>query len=338
VLKGAVRAIVRRLHGGLIMLMYRTVRGWRDQLVDPQLTQLRRTVRAFESGPVDVLMFGDSSSAYVGADDVDQRRLPEMVADELGPERRLVQVSGPGYNPELFDQFIRILGTLPHRPRVVVLTLNLRTATATHVVCHPEYGHRRSIEILTGIRDANQRLRSVSLKNRRTAKQFEQFEALPVSTRWAYGRTIGEFLAQVRGRRGGPENAEQQRALFDYFCGETIGPDHPQVARAAALGETLRAYGVPVIQFWAPIPFDRGETYFPNEFREHVESNLQVVQGAFDAAVGSVKQGMAPFATADDEFIDSGDASEHWNQAGRQRAAVLLASEIRAVIAGTAKV
>jgi hypothetical protein len=216
--------------------------------------------------------------------------------------------------------------------------LALRAATGTHVVCHPEYGYRRSIEILKTVPDAKRRLRSISLKNRRTAKDFERFEALSVTTRWGYGSTIGEFLGKLRGRRGGPEDLEQQRALFDYFCGETIGPDHPQVAHATALGEALRAYGVPVIQFWAPIPFDKGESYFPGEFRAHVQSNVAVLQHAFDVGVGSLKVSMDPISTADDEFIDSSDASEHWNQAGRERVAALLASEIRAVIASTAKV
>ncbi|MDO7867853.1 hypothetical protein [Nocardioides jiangxiensis] len=305
---------------------FRTARGVRDEYVDPQVRQLRSVVAEMRAGQIDVLILGDSTTTFFGRDDADPRRLPEMLQAELGRDVRLRLVAGAGYHPGLYAEFVRVLGTLEQRPRAVVVSRAIRTSgRVTHVARHPEYGYERSIAALAAIRDADSRMRAFSRANRRTEAETAAFHALEVETRWQQARTIGEFLEKVRGRRGGAEDIDQQRALFDYFHGETFTERH--VDRARLLGERLRAYGVPVVHYWPSIPWQRGETYFPGEFRAHCEQNFAVLRPAFDDALGDLGlTAEGPFDTPDDEFIDAADGSEHWNDKGRARIAKQLAA------------
>lgn len=312
-----------------VMAWFRTARGYRDQYVDPQVRQLRTLVRQMRSGRVDVLFLGDSSATFFGPGEADQRRLPEMLAAELGGEK-VALIAGPGYGPELQAEFVRLLTTLPQRPKAVVLGCAVRVATSTNIVKHPRYGYRRSIETLRSVSDAHHHIRAFSRRNRRTAQDTSAFRALPVSTRWAREKTIGDFLTLVRGRRDQPETLERQQAVFDYLHGETVTALDPQLDQVRILAERLTAYGVPVVHYWAPIPAERGETYFPGEFADHIRANFEVVQNAFAEGTGSSAQLVeTPLDTPDDEFIDSADGSEHWNEAGRRRIAKKIAEALR---------
>ncbi len=311
----------------------RALRRWRDQYVDPQVRQLANLVADMRRGQVDVLFLGDSSSTFFSPDDSDKRRLPQMLAEQLGPGTRMSLIAGPGYNPELYAEFIRILATLEQRPRVVVLSMAVRTASAQHVRRHPEYGYRRSIETLRKVADAEVPMRSVSRDNRRTRAEFAEFEALPMRTKWRRAETVGDYLGQIRGRRHLPERAEVQQALFDYFHGEAVAADHPTLADVRLLGERLRDYGVPVVQYWPPIPVEQGERWFPGEFETHVRASWEVQQAVFTEAVGPVGVlASTPFETPDDEFVDSSDGSEHWNAAGRMRMAKVLADAVESMV------
>lgn len=322
--------LLRAAQGSRPVQWLRSARRMRDQLVDPQVRQLKQVLAQMRSGKVDILYLGDSSATFFGPRDADQRRLPDMLAEELGPDFDLTLISGAGYNPALYAEFVRILATLPQRPRAVVLTRALRTCGARHVREHPEYGYQRSIATLRAVPDADHRMRAVSRANRRTPEDVARFHALPVTTRWQRGRTVGDYLEQVRGRRNGPERLEVQQALFDYFHGETYGPDFAGLPDLRVLAERLRDYGVPVIHYWPPVPVERGEEYFPGEFEQHVRANFDVVRPVFEDTLGPLGHTAEyPFDTPDDEFIDSRDGSEHWNDVGRARVAKQMAALIR---------
>ncbi|MDO7867851.1 hypothetical protein [Nocardioides jiangxiensis] len=305
----------------------RTARGWRDQYLDPQVRQLRSVVRQMERGQVDILFLGDSSATFFGPGDVDRRRLPEMLGAELG--QRVAVIAGPGYNPPLYSELVRILGTLPQRPRAVVLSRAVRTSCATHVRQHPEYGYRRSIATLRRASGAHG-LRAFSRSNRRTPQEYAAFEALPVRTRWERASTIGGFLALVRGRRTAGGDLATQQALFDYFHGELLDPGIATVGELTELAARLRAYGVPVVHYYPPIPVERGEQYFPGEFEAQVRASYAVVDGVLEAGLGDLGALVeTPFDTPDDEFIDPTDGSEHWNEKGRARIARRIAELVQ---------
>lgn len=331
-LRRLIQFLVAALSRTPVMRWFRTARGYRDQYVDPQVRQLRTLIGQLRSGKVDVLYLGDSSATFFGPADADQRRLPQMLAEELG--MRVGVLAGAGYGPELYSEVVRLLATLDQRPKAVVLSRAVRISGATHVVAHPEYGYRRSIETLRKVPDAQHHLRAFSRANRRSPAEYDAFHALPVSTRWGRAETIGGFLSQVRGRRNGPEDLEKQRVLFDYFYGETFDPDLPALGHLRLLGERLREYCPVVVHYWPPIPVEKGDEYFPGEFEKHVRANFDLLNAAFEEGLGPRGRLVeTPLDTPDEEFIDSADGSEHWNAAGRLRIARRIAEEIRAGLA-----
>lgn len=330
-LRQLTRWLKRQRWAGPFLRGLRTARGWGRQFVDLPVRQLAVAVQQLRAGPVDVLYLGNSTNLYVAPDESRSRRLQELIEAELGDRVTTARLVGPGYGAELGAELIRLLSGLEQRARVVVVAMAVRPSAA-HIVWHPEYGYRRSIEILRGLDHPAGRLPYLSPRNRRTRADFERFHALPVATRWGRGRTIGEFQSALRGRRAAPDDLERQRTLFDYFHGERLTSDHPQLQYFAELGRQLREYGVPVVAYWAPIPVERGESYFPGEFAAHVESNLEMARTAFEQALGPLLHTVDAGVTRDDEFIDSRDGSEHWNLTGRLRVAALIADQVRAAL------
>lgn len=310
---------------------FRSARALRNQYVDPQVRQLRAVIKEMRAGEIDVLYLGDSSATFFGADDEDKRRLPEMLQAELDPGVRLRVISGAGYNPALYAEFVRLLATLEQRPKAVILTRAVRTCGALHVREHPEYGYQRSVATLRKVPDARHRLRAFSRANRRTPEEYEAFHELATTTRWQQSDTVGESLKKIRGRRlAVTEDLTQQRALFDYFHGETFGEDFPGLEHLRTLGTRLREYGVPVVHYWPPVPWQKGEEYFPGEFRSQLEANFALVAEAFEEPLGDLgRRASDPLDTPVDEFIDAADGTEHWNTKGRRRMAGVLARLLR---------
>lgn len=326
--------LIRLLSLGPLLQWLRELRYLRDQIVDQQIRQLRQAVRRLRKGDVDVLILGDSSTLYVDQTEEDPRRLGQMIQDELGPDVSVATIAGPGSPPRLRAELIRVLTTLENRPKAVLLSIAPRTATAVHILRHPDYGYPRTLKYLSKVADADARLFSVSPHNRATKADFAEFHAQPVTTRWRTASSIGEFQRNLRGRRGAAEDIDRQRMLFDYFHGEIIGPDHPALADLAELGRRLRVYGVPVVLYQPPIPVERGEQYFPGEFAAHVDANSKTVLAAVTDELGDLVDQVEQDQTPDEEFIDASDGSEHWNYIGRRKMAKVLADHLRQAIEG----
>lgn len=326
--------LIRLLSLGPFMQWFRELRHWRNQLVDQQVRQLRQAVRRLRKGDVDVLILGDSTTLFVDQTEQDPRRLEQMIQDELGPDVSIVTIAGPGAPPRLRAELVRILSTLENRPKAVLLSIAARTAADVHILRHPDYGYPRTLEYLSKVRDADARLISVGPQNRSTKADFDSFRALPVTTRWGTASTIGEFLTQLRGRRGAAEDINRQRMQFDYLHGEVIGPDHPALTELAELGRRLRAYGVPVVLYEPPVPIERGEQYFPGEFAAHVDANYKTCTAAVTGELGDLVDLVELGRTPDEEFIDPADGSEHCNYKGRRKLAKLLAEHLRTAIEG----
>lgn len=326
--------LVRVLNRTPVMRWLRKARAWRDQNFDPQVRQLRATARLLRRGDIDVLFIADSSATFYAPTDVDQARLPQMLQRELGGDLKVHLLAGAGYHPAVHAELVRILGTLEQRPKVVVQSTAIRTAGgARHIVDHPEYGYQRSLERLRRIRSARHLGSAWDPGLRRGAEDFDAFHAIEVDTRWKQARTIGEFRGKLVGRRGSEEVLERQQMLFDYFHGDTYLPDDPGPQAFRLLAQRLREYGVPVVQYWPPIPVEMGEKYFPGEFEAHTRANWERLQPVWEAELGELNHLAAdPFGTPPEEFIDRYDGTEHWNEAGRARLAKLLAQSIREAI------
>lgn len=213
---------LKRWHSiGHLLRCYRLLRARCLQFVDLPLRQLGVAVRRLENGPVDVLFLGNSTNLFVAPDEPRSLRLQDLIEAKLGDDITKVALIGPGYGAALHSELVRVLALLEQRPRVIVVAMAVRTSTV-HVLRHPEYGYSRSMEFLKALDNPHARLPYLSWRNRSTAEDFTRFHALPVTTRWGRGQTIGEYQSALRGRRAAGEDLARQRTLFDYLHGENL--------------------------------------------------------------------------------------------------------------------
>ncbi len=307
------------------------LRKYRIEFVNQEVLRLRRAARALRKGDVDVLFLAESSAIHISPADSDRRRLPEMLASELG-DMNVLTIRGPGYNPAVFAELVRLLGTLPQRPRAVVLSVCVRTSTSVHVTRHPAYGYELSLGRLRRMDSLGGWVRAVGPRQPLTEEMYSHFEALPVVSRWETQSTIGEYRARLKGAGKSPVEPETRRVLFDYFHGEVVEPGHPKLEDWGELARRLADYGVPVIAYRTPVPLGPGELGFPGEFAAHVRRNHRVVESSLQDAAGPWLTLVARDDLPDDAFVDPEDASEHLSQRGRHLVAADVARAVRLAI------
>ena len=303
------------------------VRKVRNRLVDAPLRQVEYARRQLVEGDVDVLLLGDSSTLSWSPRDQDRTLLPAMLEPRLGKVANLV---GPGFGANIFSETIRILATLDQRPKAVVMTLALRTATSTHICDHPIVGYPRSVAALATVRDARRPVRYIGRGGSyHTPEQMAAYLALPVRTQWNGEQTIGSFRDHLKGMGAPPWPAELERLRFDYFHGELVDPTHPGLDALAKLGRNLEAYGVPVVGVWSQPPLERGEMHFPGEFEKHVRADLALQESALSRHTSS-PMSLLDVDLDDEDFEDSQNANEHYSYTGRVKVADAIAEAVRA--------
>lgn len=304
------------------------LRGLRDRWVDQTLVQVEAARLALTRGSGDVLLLGESSCLSWAHSDADTTLLPELIAQRTG--RPTVTVAGAGYDARMFDAVLGVLEQLPHRPRAVVVAVNVRTNTALHVTDHPIYGHARSRAALARLAPIR-RVRALGRRGSVPRRgEMEAFRARPVATRWALAPTIGDYLTRLEGAGPPPWPVETERLRFDYFHGEEVRPENPGLAALTAFGRRLSEYGVPAVAYWAQPPVARGETLFPGEFAEHMHRNRVAVEAALLAGAPGLGGLLHP-ALDDSDFQDFRNGTEHYSFNGRRLVADAIAASLDTV-------
>lgn len=324
---GVSTALQRAQSSSRVQKQLGKARRLRYRLVNLPLREIEHARRRLATEQVDVLLLGDSSMLSWALKDTDRTLLVDMLGERLG---NVVSVSGPAFGPHIYAEALRILSTMEQRPRAVVFTTAIRTATSTHILDDPLNGYHRSMRTVAGVRSARHRIRylgrggSVASDEERAA-----FEETPIESRWAGWTTIGDYRKHIRGLGLPPWPIELERLRFDYFYGEVLEPDNPRLDNLTRLAQRLEAYGVPAVGVWTRPPLQRGEMHFPGEFESHVRSQLALLDQAL--ARGSASLGpLLDVHLEDDELEDSQNATEHYSWAGRVKFGDAIAAAVQA--------
>ncbi|KRA38573.1 MULTISPECIES: hypothetical protein [unclassified Nocardioides] len=303
------------------------VRKLRDRWIDHPSRQIEQARRQLLTGDVDVLVLGDSSTLCWSLRDTDRTMIPELLGQRLGSN--VVSVAGPGYGARVYSEVLRILGTLEQRPKAVVIATAIRATSGTHIVEHPTTSYARSLASLAKVKTARRRVRSLGRGGSFITPEADAaYRALPVHSRWADDVTIGDYRKQLEGQGPPPWPIELEKLRFDFFHGEYVRDDDPQLAKLTELGRQIDAYGVPTVVYWTRPPKQRGEMHFPGEFEDHVRANLAVVEGALVKDCTSVT-GMIDVDLEDEDYEDSQNGNEHYSFSGRTKLTDAIADRIR---------
>jgi hypothetical protein len=293
------------------------VEEWTRPPEDPALAAARILLYELEFEPPEVLVFGESTLLFVGQAEADQRSLADLLTDMLLPKSAFV-VAGPGFGVELHREFIRLAAMCAPRP-VVVTSLYTR-GTMPAFLHHPQWGHRRQIELLERVGGHSlEELTSPYVPP--TAEEFVAYEALAYPT-FVADRTISDFMGALRPPRN-PFTREHMRWLFEFHYGGT--PDPQALQAFTDYGRMLRDGGFPVVAFQNPVDVIQGADVLGPEFAEWHRRNTNVVRDAFVAGYGP---GAVILETADlwlpTDFVEP--AVEHLAAAARVRLAGLIAN------------
>jgi hypothetical protein len=291
------------------------------EVEDPALAAARYLLTALEEEPPDILVFGESTLTFVGPEETDRVSVADRLTESLRPKSSFV-VAAPGFNVEVHHQLVRLAATRPPRPLVVTSLYTRGTLPA--FLRHPVWGHRRQIDLLTGetghVVDALRRPYDAP-----GAEEWAAYEAMPYPTFIDAGRTIADFMAQLRPAPVYGSD-EHWRWLFEFHYG---GSPNPAAVRAfTAFGRTLRERGFPVIAFQNPVNVVEATERLGPEFIAWHRYNTDIVHEAFVAGYGP---GAVVLETADgwmpDDFIEP--AVEHLAAPARIRLAAIIADAVR---------
>lgn len=302
------------------------VRETRNRLFDPQLRQIERARREVGRGADDVLVLGDSSCLWAAPTDTDMAGIPELVSRRIGGAR-MVTVTGPGFGPRQYADILRLFTRLERRPAAVVFAMAIRTSTMTHVTRHPVYRYAHVHREIAATLRSGERVRCLGRGSQPSRQDYREFFALEVETRWTGRTAIAHFRDGLRGKTAPPIADDVERMLFEYFHGQVITADNPELPHLTEFARRLRDYGVPATGYWTAPPLAEGERIFPGEFEAHVRSNLAHVQSAL--AAGDPRIELLDVHLTDDDFIDRRDATEHFALAGRAKIADAIAERLR---------
>jgi hypothetical protein len=321
-LSDALQRLTGSTHPALASALERAGRV-RDRLDHPQLRDARRLLRATSPGGADVLLLGESVLSFVGPRDADQRNLPRMVADRLGPSVRLEAVHGGGYHAALLTAYVELIRDRPHLPRVVVVSLWARGRLRPWIE-HPRFSHADALARLRRLSPDTPPWRVRGSLRRATGADFDRYYELRHPTLLG-DRTIGDYARPLKS--GGLDPDERLALLYAFHHGAPVGAD--ELEAVTQLGAALAGLGCRFFAFEAPISVATGERALGPDFRELVTSNLAALGTAFRRGAGSDAVVLATGAAFDEgEFIDPSDGTEHLAAAGRQRLAALLADEV----------
>lgn len=304
----------RPLSSRLRPVISRTADRVRRQIArvdNPEVRKARQLTRLARTGPLDILVLGDSAASFVAPYDADKRPLRRMFSDAFGPDVATHAVHGGSYNPLIFNEYVRMLEGQPTKP-LVVLPLTVRVRTLPWIE-HPLYGHKRASEFLAAV-DATTPARKIRKGFAPpSAEEFAQFYARPFPT-WAGDRTIGDYVGPLKRKEVTGDDAT--KLLYAYHHGGEIVTGAP-LDKVRELGERLRALGLPVVAYQTPVPVEKGAELHGSQFHELAEHNFAVIEQAFVSGYGDVPVARTGLTAPTAHFIDWRDGSEHLNEHGR---------------------
>lgn len=272
----------------------------------------------------EVLVFGDSVMNHTSRHDVSTVPLGPMVMARLAPRHRTCVVAESGYHPEVFRLLTEVLMTLPQRPKLVILALNIRSFSPQWDL-NPDWQHHDIIDA------ANRFLArpSLDVPMTRAIRQSEadraRYLATVVSCPGRPQATIADYVRRIATRTDDPEAAlERSRDIFAFhYLSTTVNPSRRVHSVRALLG-TCQQLGCKVFCYLTPVNHEAGRRLLGRQFADATASTV----AAFQEAAYSEQLPPNFFAFRDwTELLPAGsffhdlDPTEHLNEEGRTQLA-----------------
>lgn len=273
------------------------------------------------AAPADVLYFGDSVLLRVSRNDVEKSTLDQIFARKLAGKYGVLGIAHTAYHMLVYRELARVLQKTTHRPKVVVLPINLRSFS-------PQWDYHPSWQFLDEIAAARRYwLKSAPIYIFENDTEIinttllRLYLATPVYYPETGLKTVGYFRNIIDTK---PEN-EAQRTLrlqniFRFHYMHELVASHRKIRALSDIIRLLNGLGVHVIAYVTPINWRAGEKYAGNMFVARVKSNVRLIKSKIDSACLGSMTTFADFSLLLDSdcFFGEDNSTEHLNEKGRE--------------------
>lgn len=274
------------------------------------------------NNPPRLLVFGDSVFLRVATDDHSQKSLGQILGDYY--RDRVFIVSGSGYHSGVFEQFCAVLATLPSRPRIAVVPINLRSFSPTWDL-NPLYQFRPEIDLLSSFDWTRPAYR---LNNTNKCSEVESL-LIPLEMDGNKSITLGDFL-DIIGKTpvvGSGEWKARLETIFRHHYTYPVYSDHRKLNSFKQTIRLLRDAGVAVYCYITPLNYEAGAEYCGDTFIASIRNNIYKIRQEIESGlVYSSSNNDIPMLRFDDfafqlsrnEFFTRHNATEHLRFEGRE--------------------
>ena len=285
-----------------------------------KMKDVRRFEACFAAEP-EVVVFCDSTNAWIDEADEDRRAITEMLSDLLGGAK-VGHVTRAAYHSEVYAEFVDLIARRGLGPDALVVPINLRSFS-------PEWDRKPAYQFAVEkrqIRHADDALaqavdpllRTLHLTDDTPVTQSD-YKATPVFR--------GEFLEGfVRDfdnpsfREPTPERT-RRKMIFHYMY--PLREDHRKLEALRRISRTAREHDLRVVFYFSPVDVETGESLLPGEFRERVAANVATIREALsdhEPALIDLSDALGPRSFSWHDY-----PNEHLCEVGRRRIAAALA-------------
>jgi len=241
----------------------------------PTLVKLVEAYDAEASGP-DVLYLGDSVVERIAREDADRRTLPEMLGDLMVQRQTVLGLSHSAYHPAVYKPLLSCLGRLRHRPRTVIMPINLRCFSPQWDL-DPGRQFQPEIRALEAFA-SGRRKPGAAPRQRRDERQYEQFDRIPLCYPNCPLTSVGEFRRIIKDKATTPDQDElRRRWIFTFFYMNPLSTEHRKLQAIRDAIKLLKRINVRPLLYVTPINFRAAIDLIGTPFDATVSANVNVL-------------------------------------------------------------
>jgi hypothetical protein len=276
---------------------------------------------------IDVLYLGDCTDYTVSKSDRDRRRMTRMLQD-MNPDVTIGAIAHGAYQMDIYLSFCRYILEQPHRPRVIIIPVNIRSFSPEWDRM-PQYQFEKEKIILEGglkrrfLYAFYKPLMAFHYRFHRITR--EEYLETPVVYE---GREVGK-IKDFSHPGAGKFSEEYVRKKFLLFYMLPVTAEHRMAKAMYAIAKRLKQDGIELIFYLTPIDYRSGERYYPGEFTSRVQAGTALVRRLLSAEGARVLD--LSTALDGDAFFwrEKMYPNEQLNQKGRRYVAERLTEKLK---------
>lgn len=265
--------------------------------------------------------------------DEDRRTLGRMVVDELHGRLQTVVLSYSSYSPILFLQLMRAIEVMRQKPLVIIFPVNLRSFSPQWDLQPYWQFEEEQDAIKAFIASPGSKIKPVRNKNVNDVPpaMMETFKNTAVSYPLSDFKKIGEFVGVIESEPGEDSGRIwRKKQIFIFHYMHPLRAGHRQLNALQEILSLVAKLNAEAFLYITPINVRAGERFVGAEFRQQIDSNVDVIE---EAVFPYLKSGRIRFsdwnALFDSQFFFDADlATEHLNETGRRELARRIRLEV----------